>query len=97
MAWGVPDADDAAHVHLFGMWVAPPARGSGAADALVAAVVGWAVDVGATRVELTVVVGNGPAERLYARHGFIPTGTTVRRPRDTVLEAVLERRLDEER
>ena len=46
MAWGVPDGSDPDRAHLFGMWVAPAARGTGAADALVAAVVGWAAGAG---------------------------------------------------
>lgn len=87
VAWGVPSTDRPDVVHLFGMWVAPTARGSGAADALVAAVVGWARERGSGRVELTVVVGNEPAERLYRRHGFAPTGLVERRSRDGLDEA----------
>lgn len=74
MAWAVPDAADDGLVHLFGMWVAPTARRSGAGGALVDAVVAWAADRGAAAVELTVVEGNAAAERLYHGRGFRRTG-----------------------
>lgn len=93
MAWGVPDADDPTRAHLFGMWVAPAARGTGAAGALVEAVVGWATEAGAERVDLTVVVGNAPAERLYRRHGFRVTDGSERRGGDGQLEVDMTRPL----
>lgn len=58
---------------LFGMYVRPAARGAGIARRLVEAV----VDYGRARVELiqlSVVVGNEPARRLYARLGFLEYG-----------------------
>ncbi|MFG1858449.1 GNAT family N-acetyltransferase [Actinomadura geliboluensis] len=60
---------------LFGMWVAPAARGTGVADGLVDAVVSWAEQHG-LRLQLWVVTGNIAARRLYGRHGFELTGTT---------------------
>lgn len=59
---------------LAAMWVAPDARGSGAADALLDAAVGWSRSVGAIGVRLWVVPGNAAAVRLYQRHGFVPIG-----------------------
>lgn len=59
---------------LCAMWVAPWARGTGAADALVAEVVDWAGGVGADAVTLWVNEGNVGARRLYARHGFAVDG-----------------------
>jgi RimJ/RimL family protein N-acetyltransferase len=54
---------------LWGMYVRPEARGTGIAQRLVEAV----VDFARSRVELiqlSVVMGNEPARRLYARLGF---------------------------
>jgi len=58
---------------LWGMYVRPEARGSGVAHRLVEAV----VDFARPRVELiqlSVVVGNERARRLYARLGFVEYG-----------------------
>ena len=60
--------------HLVGMWVSPAARGSGAAGALVDAVVGWARELAAPRLYLWVVGANEAATRLYVERGFAPTG-----------------------
>jgi len=61
---------------LFAMWVTPDARGSGAADALVRAVVAWARGEGFRRLVLEVADENPAAVCLYERHGFLPTGAT---------------------
>ncbi len=61
---------------LYAMWVAPEARGRGVGDALVGAVLRWARARGARRVLLDVGDANAPAQRLYARNGFTPTGVT---------------------
>ncbi len=50
--------------------VSPTARGTGVADALIASAQALATDRGDTRIVLSVIVDNGPAHRLYARHGF---------------------------
>jgi RimJ/RimL family protein N-acetyltransferase len=58
---------------LWGMYVRPEARGAGVAGRLVEAV----IDVARGRVELiqlSVVVGNERARRLYARLGFVEYG-----------------------
>jgi RimJ/RimL family protein N-acetyltransferase len=58
---------------LWGMYARPAARGTGVARRLVEAV----LDYARTRVELiqlSVVVGNEPARRLYARLGFVEYG-----------------------
>ncbi len=59
---------------LFGMWVAPSARGRGVGDRLVDAVVDWARATGYARVVLDVGDTNAPAIRLYESKGFEPTG-----------------------
>ncbi|GAA0405669.1 GNAT family N-acetyltransferase [Streptomyces luteireticuli] len=59
---------------LVSMWVAPGARGRGAADLLVGAALAWAAGRDLTGLRLWVTEGNDPAERLYERHGFRRTG-----------------------
>jgi GNAT superfamily N-acetyltransferase len=65
---------DASGCELEAMWVAPGARGGGAADLLVGAVVDWAAAAGAGPVHLEVIDGNHRARALYERHGFRPAG-----------------------
>lgn len=55
---------------VYFLGVAPEARGSGLADALCAAGLGWAHGRGAKRAVLYVDEGNPPAVRLYRRLGF---------------------------
>jgi len=67
-------ADEPPAVYLIGMWVDPARRGTGLGEALVQAVLDWALAQGVRRVELDVVETNAPAIALYARCGFRPTG-----------------------
>ena len=94
MAAGVPDATDPATVDLMAMWVHPDLRGSGAADLLVDAVLGWAEAAGASVVRLDVIEGNDRARHLYERHQFVPTGRTAVRARDGAIEVQLARRVE---
>jgi RimJ/RimL family protein N-acetyltransferase len=58
---------------LWGMYVRPDARGAGVAGRLVEAVIAFArprVEL----IQLSVVVGNEPARRLYCRLGFVEYG-----------------------
>jgi ribosomal protein S18 acetylase RimI-like enzyme len=66
--------DESGTIDLISMWVAPFARGRGAGDALVSAVIEWARTQSATQVGLAVVERNGAATALYRRHGFVDTG-----------------------
>jgi len=61
-------------VQLISMWVDPEARGRGIAGDLIRAVAGWTLERGSTRVVLFVQEANEPAQQLYARAGFRPTG-----------------------
>jgi len=90
---GAPDREDAAIVHLLAMWVHPLLRSTGAADALVVALLAWALERGAQHVELMVISSNERARRLYARHGFRPTGHQVARERDGAIELQMKRPL----
>ena len=90
---GMPDAEDPAVVHLMAMWVHPSLRGSGASDALVAAVLAWAGEVGATSVRLVVIEANDAARRCYERSGFHATGRRTIRERDGAAEIEMEREL----
>jgi ribosomal protein S18 acetylase RimI-like enzyme len=56
--------------NLIGMWVAPPARGSGAAAGLVDAVKSHAARQGHERVFLDVAPENTRAARFYQKQGF---------------------------
>jgi ribosomal protein S18 acetylase RimI-like enzyme len=74
MAGGfVPETDV---VMLWGMWVAPEARGRGLARTLVEAVLAWARERGAAEVvlEVTDTERAAPAAALYRSLGFEPTG-----------------------
>jgi len=62
--------DEPRTAELYGMWVAPAARRTGAGRALVDAIAAWARSRGATRLVLNVTQGNTAAERLYARAGL---------------------------
>jgi ribosomal protein S18 acetylase RimI-like enzyme len=95
MASGVIDDEDPAVAHLYAMWVAPGARGSGAGRALLDAVVAWAAERGAQRLTTSVTAGNAAAAALYARAGFADTGRREPLGHSDAVVAVLERRLGE--
>ena|SRR5271165_1912572 len=88
---GGRDEADAAVVHLMAMWVHPANRGSGAAENLVSAVLGWAQSEGAKLVRLKVIQGNDRARHFYERMGFRPTGQRQVRERDGLIEMEMER------
>jgi ribosomal protein S18 acetylase RimI-like enzyme len=94
IAAGMHDEIDTAVVHLMAMWVSPALRGSGAADALVAAVFSWAKSEGAASVRLKVIQGNDRARGFYERIGFRTTGQEEIRQRDGRIEIQMERRVE---
>jgi RimJ/RimL family protein N-acetyltransferase len=63
--------------HLWGMYARPDARGTGLARQLVEAVLEYAQEM-VELVQLSVIVGNVPAQRLYASLGFAPFGLEER-------------------
>ena len=73
---------------LFGMWVAPEARGTGASIRLVGEVITWARAEGYERLILDVADENRAAIKLYEGMGFRPTGRTAHMPapREHILE-----------
>jgi GNAT superfamily N-acetyltransferase len=77
MVGAAPAPADPTRGDLIAMWVAPAARGTGVADALVRAAVDWGRDQGWTVIDLEVAPGNDPAQRLYTRNGFVPTGEST--------------------
>ena len=74
LAWAKADGEQASVVSIFQVWVVPKFRRQGIGDKLVRAAVHWARVRGAQAVHLCVTCGDTPAMRLYARHGFRPTG-----------------------
>lgn len=73
--WGSGEVAGVASV-----WVAPGGRGHGVGDALLEAALAEARARGYRRAVLEVGDHNVPAQRLYARHGFRPTGVTSTLP-----------------
>ena len=73
-----PDGDPDAW--LYSVWVAPTARGRGVGDALLEEAVRRARALRRARLRLDVGDHNLPAQSLYARHGFRPTGHGFRLP-----------------
>jgi GNAT superfamily N-acetyltransferase len=74
-------------VHLEDLFVVPEARGRGIGFALLAALARHAVDVGAARLEWSVLDWNRPAIDFYERLGAQPLGewTTYRLDRDALV------------
>ncbi len=75
---GLDQPDD--EIYLIGMWVSASVRGRGVGDLLVSTALDAAGQDGYARVHLEVAQENLPAQRLYERHGFTPTGTSWDNP-----------------
>jgi ribosomal protein S18 acetylase RimI-like enzyme len=91
LASGAIHDPDESVAHLYGVWVAPEARGTGAGRALINAVVQWAAAAGARRLVASVTEGNDAAARLYAGAGFVDTGVREPLGHSGATVAVLER------
>ncbi|MFJ9690934.1 GNAT family N-acetyltransferase [Kitasatospora sp. NPDC101183] len=69
LAAGMPGP--APHIReLRSLWIAPPARGRGVADALITEIARWSRTQHATTLHLAALPTNTPALALYHRHGF---------------------------
>lgn len=77
---------------IISVWVAPVARGTGAGDALVAAVADWAAADGRSTY-LMVRSDNARARTAYERAGFVDLGVPEGWPSDHPPEHRMERRL----
>jgi GNAT superfamily N-acetyltransferase len=73
IAVGIPGENVTAR-QLVAMWVSPRWRGRGTAALLLGSVAHWAHADGGRSLGLWVTIGNAPAQRLYDRHGYKPTG-----------------------
>ena len=73
---------------LFGMYVTRSARGTGLADALVAAVAAWARAQGGEALYLHVTSTVAPARRFYEKVGFTATGEVITMDRDPSLQLI---------
>jgi ribosomal protein S18 acetylase RimI-like enzyme len=62
--------DDPTLAGIYAMWVAPEARGNGAAAALCDACLGWARERGCATIKVEVFSANAGARRVYERAGF---------------------------
>ena len=60
---------------IWGMYAAPEARGSGAADRLMEALIAAGNAMGLRQLQLTLMAENLRARRLYERHGFVVYAT----------------------
>ena len=78
-------------VELISMWVAPAARGTGAAGRLIDRVVEWAADQKRATC-LMVRTDNTRAWKAYERAGFVDVGVPEGRPADELQEHRMERR-----
>lgn len=74
MGSGGPAPEAFGFAAIYGMWVAPEARGQRVGEGIIRAVARWAIDQGYEGIGLGVTTGNEPAIRLYERLGFTDTG-----------------------
>ena len=87
------DPDDAAHGHVFSLYVDPAAGRSGVGGALMERGLSWFRTQGLDEATLWVFEANAPARAFYARHGWAPDGGTRVEPEFQAPEIRLRRRL----
>ncbi len=71
---GIGFSERPADTQLWGMWVAPESRRTGAGQRLVETAIQWSREQNAQTVTLWVVRSNTAAIALYNRNGFVATG-----------------------
>jgi ribosomal protein S18 acetylase RimI-like enzyme len=76
---------DATEAQLISMWTAPTHRQRGVGRLLVNAIIDWASQRGARRLQLMVTSNNQSAISFYQRLGFALTGRTEPYPNDSSL------------
>ncbi len=76
------DRTDERTGRIGGLWVDSQRRRRGAGHRLIRAVRLWAENLSRHRLRLWVPADEAPAQALYAREGFVPTGRTDSFPRD---------------
>ena len=84
--------DEELEADLFGMWVAPRARGTGIAAALCEACSEWAVGRGLAAIVLAVLAGNERAVAAYRKAGFAESGRVSEQYGGRELDLILTRR-----
>lgn len=89
MAGAYPPEDVPMVRHLIGMWVGPEARSGGFGSKLVASIIAWGVDTGATELRLWVVDTNETARRRHVRAGFAMTERIQALPSDPSVAQLL--------
>jgi ribosomal protein S18 acetylase RimI-like enzyme len=77
LAWGVLRKSDLKEAHIYQMWVAPEARGSGLGKALLSRIIAWAKNLELTALVLSVTDKNIEAIKLYRSFSFEPSGEPV--------------------
>lgn len=75
--------------HITTIAVAPSHRGQGIGELLLNGLIDQAIDVKATRLTLEVRISNEPAQRLYLKYGFQPSGTRPRYYTDNGEDALI--------
>jgi ribosomal protein S18 acetylase RimI-like enzyme len=76
-----PEITEYVSAHVVGVYVTPRLRGQGVAEAVMAAVLGWArEELQAARIRLFVMESNARAAAFYRRIGFVPTGVEAAYP-----------------
>jgi ribosomal protein S18 acetylase RimI-like enzyme len=89
MANGGPAPDHPEAAGVYGMWVAPEARGQGLGRRLLEAVEAWAREAGYDLIGLGVTTTNAPAIRLYTAAGYTDLGQRHPLRDDSDLEIAL--------